>query len=296
MSRSTHKTRKASEDRGHRALYERPRYYDHAYRAHRKDMGFYTELAKRCGGPVLELGAGTGRVTQSLARAGIEVCAVDLSSAMLDRAGERLMRLPKAVANRVTLIEGDMRTLRLRKRFPLVIAPFNLFMHLYTRNDVERALETVRAHLSSAGVLALDVLMPDLGTLRRDPSRFYRCRPVFDPSDGKRYAYAEAFDYDDIEQVQRVNMFFQRLDAPHVDRTVPLSLRFFFPEELLALLHYNGFVVEKRFGDFEGGPLTTTSDSQVIVARTKAQRSATPKKPKASKKSARKPARKSTRK
>ncbi len=277
MKRPKLATTKKPEERGHRALYERPRYYDHAYRAHRKDLRFYTELAAKSGGPVLELGAGTGRVTQSLARSGVEVCAVDLSAAMLERARERLSRLPKAVASRVTLIEGDMRQLRLRKRLPLVIAPFNLFMHLYTRDDVEGALAAVHAHLLPGGKLAFDVLMPDLGSLRRDPSRFYRCRPVLDPSDGQRYAYAESFHYDDVDQVQRVKMHFQRLEPPHVERTVPLALRFFFPEELLALLHYNGYVVEERFGDFDAGPLTTASDSQVIIARTtKAQRPRNP--------------------
>jgi SAM-dependent methyltransferase len=254
------------DDRGHRELYTRPRYYDHAYRALRKDIPFYTALAERCGGPVLELGAGTGRVTLGLAHAGIDVVAVDLSRDMLDRAEQRLARLPKASAARITLVQGDMRSLRLRRRFPLVIAPFNLFMHLYTRDDFELALRTVHEHLAPGGTLAFDVLMPDLGTLRRDPSRVYRCRPVFDPSDGKHYAYGESFDYDAVDQVQRVKMFFQRLDAPHIDRTVPLSLRFFFPEELLTLLHYNGFVVEERFGDFDGAQLSPYSDSQIIVA------------------------------
>jgi SAM-dependent methyltransferase len=259
-------------ERGSHALYERPRYYDHAYRAHSHDIAFYVELARRSRGSVLELGAGTGRITLALLRAGVSVTAVDHSAAMLARARERLARLPAAQRARAELVKADLRELRLRKRFDLVIAPFNLFMHLYTRDDVERGLHSVRTHLRPDARFAMDVLMPDLGVLRRDPARVYRCRAVFDPTDGKHYAYGESFDYDPQRQVQTVSMLFQRLDAPEIDRTTPLCLRFFFPAELLALLHYNGFSVEQHLGDFAGAEPGPDSENQIIVARARRKR------------------------
>jgi len=265
---------RAQFERGSHALYERPRYYDHAYRAHTSDIAFYVELARHSRGPILELGAGTGRITRALLRAGATVSAVDHSAAMLARARERLTRLPAAQRARAALIRADLRKLRLGRRFDLVIAPFNLFMHLYAREDIEQALDTVARHLRPNGRFALDVLMPDLGVLRRDPARVYRCRPVFDPSDGKHYAYGESFQYDPQRQVQTVSMLFQQLDAPEIDRTTPLCLRYFFPEELLALLHYNGFSVVQHFGNFAGSPAGPDSEHQVIVARTRKRKGA----------------------
>lgn len=261
------KAQRASFERGSRALYEHPRYYDHAFRAHRADVAFYAKLAQRVGGPVLELGAGTGRITLALARAGVQVLGVDRSTDMLARAKERVASLPASARDNVELRRGDIRTLRLRRRFPLVLAPFNLFMHLYTRDDVERALATVRAHLAPRGRLAMDVLVPDLGALDRNPARVYRCRPVFDPTDRTRHAYGETYAYDPVHQVQTVQMMFQRIDKPEIERTTPLSLRCYFPEELLALLHYNGFVVEHRLGSFEGEPFTSQSEHQILVAK-----------------------------
>jgi SAM-dependent methyltransferase len=258
-------------ERGH-ALYTRPRYYDHAFRAHRRDLSFYAELARRARGPVLELGAGTGRITFALLAAGAKVTAVDRAPAMLERARERAERLPAAQRERLQLVRADLRSLRLRQRFALVIAPFNLLMHMYTRRDLERALARVHAHLAPGGRFAFDVLAPDLGVLRRDPDRFYRCRPIFDPSDGQRYAYAEQFSYEPSSQLQTVNMHFQRLDRPSEERTTPLVLRFYFPQELLALLHYNGFHVLRHEGDFEGGALDWESESQVVVARAERRR------------------------
>ena len=253
---------------GH-ALYARPRYYDHAFRAHRRDIDHYVALARRARGPVLELGAGTGRVTLALLRAGIEVTAVDRSKDMLARARERAAQLPRADQARLKLVHGDLRSLKLKQRFSLIIAPFNLFMHMYTREDLERALACVRVHLQPQGKLAFDVLMPDLGVLRRDPNRYYRCRPVFDPSDGQRYAYAERFAYDPHKQLQTVTMQFQRLDKPNEEHEIVLALRFYFPTELEALLHYNGFRVLSHQGDFAGEALDADSESQVVVAALK---------------------------
>jgi SAM-dependent methyltransferase len=269
-------TRKAAPEdetlRGSRALYERPLYYDHAYKRHNHDLQFYVAQARKAHGPVLELGAGTGRVTLALARAGVSVVGLDQSRDMLAQARARIEREPQIVRDLIELRAGDLRSARLRRRFSLVIAPFNLFMHLYTRRDLERGLATVSAHLAPGGKFVFDVLVPDLGALRRDPARVYRCRPVYDPTDGKHHAYGESYAYDAVQQVQNVRMMFQRLDRPEIERTTPLSLRCYFPEELSALLHYNGFSVTARYGDFAGGPLTSESESQIIVARTRPSR------------------------
>lgn len=101
--------------------------YDLQYAHYRDDLAFYTRLADDYGGPVLELGAGTGRVSAALARAGHEVAALEPSSEMIAR-GRR--RLEDMGLTNVTYHQGDMRHTRLGRTFPLVIAPFNTLMHL----------------------------------------------------------------------------------------------------------------------------------------------------------------------
>jgi len=257
---------------GTTAHYRDASYYDHAYRSRRQDVAFYVEQARRARGEVLELGVGTGRVAAAIARIGVPITGVDTMDEMLERARERVQRLPVAARANVTLRSGDLRRIRLRRRFALVIAPFNVFMHLYERRDIERALATAHAHLKRDGRLVFDVLNPDPRMLARDPSRPYRCRPIKRPDDGKRYGYQEAFEYDPVTQIQTIHMLFEDLQAPgHVEH-VPLSHRQFFPAELEALLHYNGFRVEQQLGDFDGAPLRGDSESQVIVARPVARR------------------------
>lgn len=250
--------------RGAVAHYQDAAYYDHAYKRRRQDVAFYVALAKRHGGPVLELGAGSGRVTLALAEAGIDVVGVEPVAAMRARALVKARALDEAARAHFHMRAGDARSVRLRRRFPLVIAPFNVFMHLYTRRDLERALATVLAHLAPGGRFVFDVLTPDLRAMIRDPGRLYRGPAV--RLDGRRYDYFEAFDYDALQQVQLVSMVFQSLDELEDLRSLPLSQRQFFPEELAMLLHYNGFEVQTRHGDFSGGPLTAESESQIVVA------------------------------
>lgn len=254
--------------RGAIAHYEDPAYYDETYKRRRKDVQLYVQLARESRGPVLELGAGTGRVAIEIARQGTRVVAVDACSAMLARGAEKVAALSgKGAAARLEFRRGDVRSLRLRTKFPLVLAPFNVFMHLYTRRDLERALKTVRYHLAPRGRFVFDVLMPDLRAMTRNPGRLYRGPRVVDPASGVQYAYFEAFEYDALRQVQLVSMVFQNESEREDLRVLPLSQRQFFPEELALLLHYNGFSIEQRWGDFDRSPLTSDSESQIIVAR-----------------------------
>ncbi len=258
---------------GSEAHYLDARLYDHAYARRKHDVRFYVEMAREHGAPVLELGAGSGRVALALARDGHDVVAVDRMDSMLDRLRERLEKVPSAVRARVEIARGDLRKFRLRgRRFPLVISPFNVFMHLYSRSDVEAALETCRAHLTPRGRLVFDVLNPDLRAFVRDPQRAYTSRPIVDPTTGRTWAYSEQFQFDPCTQVQMVTSVLRDPDDPSDLRVLPLAHRQFFPAELEALLHYNGFEIEERWGDFSRGPLAAEAESQVVVARARRRR------------------------
>ena len=199
-------------------------------------------------------------------KAGIEVVGVEPMAPMLARAHERLDTLPRASRDRIELRKGTLERLRLRRRFPLVIAPFNVWMHLYTREDIERGFATVRHHLEPRGRFAFDVLLPDPISLAREPSKRYRGGNVPHPRDGFRYRYSEYFSYDPLAQIETVMMDFEHPDDQGLSFCTPLTQRQFFPAELEALLHYNGFKVQSHTGDFDGAPISAATESQVIIA------------------------------
>jgi len=126
------------------------------YAQYRDDLPRYTQLALDYGGPVLELGAGMGRVARAIARRGIEVVALEPSQLMLHEGQQVTEGLP------VSWVQGDMRLLELGRKFPLILAPFNTLMHLYTLDDQDAALRGMVAHLAPGGRLAFDLYNPAL--------------------------------------------------------------------------------------------------------------------------------------
>jgi SAM-dependent methyltransferase len=252
---------------GSLAHYEDPAYYTSAYASRIEDVAYYVGLAERSGGPVLEYGAGNGRIAIPIARHGIEVVGVDHSAPMLADLRSRLAAEPPEVRARVRGVAGDMRRVRLRRRFPLVLATFNTALHLYTRSDVERFLARVREHLTPRGRFVVDLAMPSLADLARPSGRAYRAPRFRHPTAGVVVNNREYFDYDAARQVLFVSMEFEPVKQPGGAWTTPLAHRQFFPQEWEMLLHYNGFSVDRVEGDFCGGPLTSDSDVMVWHAK-----------------------------
>lgn len=208
-------------DAGSREHYTDAALYDYEYRRRRADVTFYRELARRRGADrILELGAGSGRVTLPLARDGRQVVALDRSPAMLARLRERVARLPPAAAVRVTPVLGDLRTFSVRGRFPLVIAAFNVLEHLYTRGEVVACLQRIAAHLAPGGAFAFDVQLPDLGWLQRDPSKRWAKTRFTDPTTGRAMYYSTNHDYDPISQIALIRLYYEPADEPPT-RTLP---------------------------------------------------------------------------
>lgn len=256
------------------AHYEDGERYDRTYRLRRHDVAFYREMAGEHGSPVLELGVGTGRVALALARDGHRVVGLERMPPMLAKLRARLAREAADVRARIELVRGDIRRFRLGRRFPLVIAPFNVLMHLYARAELERMLACVREHLAPRGVFVLDVRMPDLRSFTRDPERAFKCPTLRDPIDGSLWATAELFQYDATTQVQMITSTFREVAPPHRAYVKPLAHRQFFPQELELLLHYNGFTIRDRWGDFERGPQHVDCESQILVASVASRRGA----------------------
>lgn len=254
--------RRALLSRGSLEHYEEPSYYEQTYRSRIDDVAFYVTRARKSGGPVLEYGIGHGRVALPIARHGIEVVGIDHSEPMLQKLRDRLVTERDDV--RITLHAGDMRTKKLKKKFPLVIAPFNVLLHLYNRGDVQNFFARVREHLAPKGLFICDLSTPSLIDLARDPKRAFGLPPFKHPTAGV-VRYKEYFDYDPITQVLLVRMCFSPKKGKPFETM--LAHRQFFPAEWEALMHYGGLEIVERYGDYSGGALVKESDEMVYVAK-----------------------------
>ncbi len=253
-------------DLGSREHYSDAALYDHEYKRRRADVRFYRDLAARVlegSGAILELGVGTGRVAIPLARDGYQVVGLDQSPAMLAGLAARRPRLPAPVRERLDVRAGDLRTFSVGRRFPLIIAAFNVLEHLYTRVELDACLRAVRRHLAPGGCFAFDVQVPDLGWLLRDPSRRWARTRFTHPTTGRKYWYSTNHDYDPVSQIALIRIYYTPVDGGP-EEVVLLSQRKYFPAELEALVSFAGLRVVERT-DFQGGPLGQQSESQVLL-------------------------------
>lgn len=132
------------------------------------DVDFYLEYAKRYAlgkGSILELGCGTGRITWVLASHKCSSIGLDLSSLMIKQAKEKAALMPEDAKQHIQLIEGDMTSFNLGRKFPLIIVPGRTFQCLTTPELQKTSLEMMVKSLEKNGRLILDMFDPNFGAV-----------------------------------------------------------------------------------------------------------------------------------
>jgi SAM-dependent methyltransferase len=221
--------------------------YDDWCRSVTEDIRFYVELALDSGGPVLEVGVGSGRVAIPTAMAGVHVVGVDRSAAMLDLAWAKA--LPLGVA--LELVEADMRALPDLGRFPLVTVPFRALLHLHDDGERLAVLAGLRERLAPGGLLAFDVFHPDRIDIEETHGRWLEREP----------GIHERADWQPAEQ--RLTLAVRAGDNEAV-----MELWWAQPQAWAELLAQAGFESVECFGGFHGEPLRADGPDSVWLART----------------------------
>jgi SAM-dependent methyltransferase len=243
------------------------RFYDLDLGGFDADLLMVQQFSARCGSPVLELACGTGRVLLPLARQGYQVSGVDISPAMLEVARHKVAA--EGLADRVTLVEGDMRDFALDGRFNLAFVAVNSFMHLLTTDDQLAALACIRRHLNPGGLLLVDLFNPDLGSLLDAQGQVLMDKTMTDPETGHRLVRFHTRTVDLGQQTQHVTYIVDEMDDDgQVRRTLfPFSMRYLFRYELELLLRHAGFTVEAVYGSYDLDGFSGDSDRMIAVAR-----------------------------
>jgi SAM-dependent methyltransferase len=226
------------------------------------DVDFYRGLAKEAGGPVLELGCGTGRVLLPIARDGIACTGLDSSEAMLEEL--RGMRPPP----NLRLVKGPMQGFDLGPdRFGLIFSAFRPFQHLLTVEDQLACLAAVRRHLAPGGLFAFDVFAPRLERIARaEEPEAEEARWKEGDTEVVRFHSVRR---DPASQVNEVTFRYESRSPgrPPESTTVRMKMRYFFRYELEHLLARSGFSDVRIFGGFDRRPFDYFSGETVLLAR-----------------------------
>lgn len=250
------------------------RFYDWRMEGDAVDIPFYVQLGKESGGPVLELGCGTGRVTLPIAAEGIETVGLDLSVAMLDIAQRKLSRMPDEVQRRLQFVRGDMANFTLDQQFALVILPNNQFRELLTTKEQISCLHCISRHLKEEGYVVFELTNPFQLIKRLTVGGIFPRKTGYCPETGTIVeCFFKTTAVNLVEQwVESEVVYVEHLiDGNTVRHTGRGRLRYIFPKELDLLLETSGFEVIDRWGDYERGYLEDSSSRLTVRAKVKVE-------------------------
>jgi len=226
------------------------RLYDPWSRSVTEDVGFYVEEARRAGGPVVELGVGTGRIAVPTARAGVSVIGVDDSQEMLAVCRERAAAA--GVERLLDLRLGDLSAPPVTERVRLVTCPFRAYLHLHDEHQRLCALRAAHALLAPRGRLIFDVFAPAADDIAETHARWLEREP----------GIWERADWNTEEQTLT-------LRVRGVSGETVMRLTWTSAEEWNRVLQEADFQVESCFGWFDRRPYEGGED-MVWVARKRA--------------------------
>jgi SAM-dependent methyltransferase len=211
-----------------------------------EDVAFYLERARESGGPVVELGVGTGRIAVPIACDGIRVIGVDSSEGMLDVARDRA----ELAGVEVDLRYGDFRDPPVEGPVPLVIAPFRSLLHMETDADRVAVVRAVHRLLEPEGRFVFDVFWPGPEDIAETHARWLEREPgIF-----------ERADWDEERRTLILRVRGEGMESE-------LSLAWISISEWRELLGSEGFSVEGLYGWFDGTPWSGHEDSIWVCRR-----------------------------
>jgi SAM-dependent methyltransferase len=224
------------------------------------DIQFFVDLASQEEGPILELGAGTGRITIPVAELGKPVFALDISKSMLSRA----MAKARSHSN-IHFKTGDFRSFSLCQRFRLILAPGRVFEHAMSGPERRSAFAGCAYHLKPEGILALHVWGPPADTNPTPPEKT-KSLDATDQHGTLLFSWREERNF----EAETRKHYFKIKETDGQKREWahdPIEVCWYTANVLDKLGHVAGLTVFGRFRDFHGGPYQPGSLNMIWVYR-----------------------------
>ena len=209
-------------------------------------MAFWTNLFHETDGKtVLELACGTGRLAKVLLREGAKYTGLEIEPAFVCAAKKKL----SSFGNLVSIIEADMRSFELGKKFDLIFIGFNSFLHLLTNKDAMDFFYCVQNHMHENSRFLIDIYVPDpLFLYRPENVRF----PVLEYTDSStdEYVYVEESNvYDSETEINELIWYFSTNDNKDFAKR-KFFMRMYFPSTMNHMLIDAGFKICHQWGDY----------------------------------------------
>ena len=239
-------------------IYSDPNLYDALHKDYNADNDFIFSIAKKIGGPVLELAAGTGRLARGILDLGFEYTGIDINKKFIKVA-------QKTHTQNAEFFCADMRNFRIKRKYKFIFIGFNSFLHLYSKKDAILCLQSVKKHMDNKGVFLLSIFIPDPSFLYRSKNRLYPASSIFE-FNGDKCQFMEKNKYNPVTQVNSLKWYLKKNDEIQ-DKEYCFDLRMYYPHEIDIIINEAGLIIKKKYGDYNFSSLNDDSSLQIYLCK-----------------------------
>lgn len=246
-------------------IYEYPdyvaRFYDVIYHQLRSgvDARYFLNKIKKTRGRVLEVGVGTGRFFAEALRAGVDIYGIDVSKSMVD-----ILKTKVDTSEHYRIYTGDACTMKLNKKFHLIIAPFRVFSHLIDVSDQMKFLDNIWEHLENEGKFIFDLFVPNPELLHKGLDKVMDFEGEYEP--GKKLKRIVSSYADIVSQIMDITMKFEwEENNQWLSKEWRLKLRYYYRYELEHLVRLSKLNLVQIHGDYNEGLLHKESKEFIVV-------------------------------
>ena len=240
-------------------IYTNPNLYYAIHKNISSDKAMITHYAKECGGHVLELASGTGRLAKPIIDIGLPYTGIDTSEDFIQEAKKRF-------SNKGVFQLDNMQDFQHKNHYDFIFIGFNSFLHNLTNKDAENCLSSVHKHLSKKGLFFVSAFIPD---------------PVFLYQGDELHPATSFFIYRNKQcRVMEKNKYHEDTQINHItwvietegilsDESYTFKQRMYPPHMMDILLNKTGFTIKEKYGDWDKSPIDEFSPMQIYICRKK---------------------------
>jgi len=236
--------------------------YDSIQGSFNMEIPFYKSFLNDKKRNVLELGCGTGRLLIEFAKEGCFITGIDNSEDMINICREKSKKLSKKIQSNIEVINSDMGSYKLEKKYDLIIVVINTFQHIITINDKIMVLKTAKKHLNDNGYIIIDTqYLRESAPVKSNIS----CNLIKTNNNESLYMYQS--DFDALTKIEKHNTLQIKFNNKKPNDVIVSSyyLRIDTIQEMESIVEKAGLHITNLYSNWKKEPVKNESRNIIYV-------------------------------